>query len=291
MSFIRRKLRLTFALGTGAFGESGANNVTLEGHRVNSRIIKAGGNSMSTANVQIYGLPLSTVNKLATLGLKISTIRKNTVLIEAGDDTLGYSAVFEGTIFAAWGDFGSPPDVPLNVEASTGLFESVKPAPVASFKGQSDVAVLMSGFATQMGLRFRNNGVTTQLVNSYYPGSAWQQANKCANDAGILWSIDNQTLFIWPAGQPRDNGASVLISPSTGMIASPTFDAQGIRLRCVFNPGIGYGTKITVESQLDGARGDWIVYLLDYELDSDVPKGKWFMNIAAYRPGTGPVVA
>lgn len=283
MALVRRQLRLTFQLGTGSFGTDGSNKAVVQDLRMTAKIIKAGGNSKSVAQLQVWGMSLSEMNKLSTLGMIATTYRRNTLLIEAGDDPSNMAAVFQGTITNAWVDLSQAPDVAFQVEAHTGLFDAIAPAPPTSYKGAADVATVLSGLATRMGLSFRNNGVTAQLSHSYFQGTLWEQARYAVQHAGIEWSIENNTLYIWPSGSTRDNGASILLDKNHGMIRSPTFDSQGIRLQCLFNSSIGYGTRITVKSILDGANGDWKIYMLDYDLQTQLPKGKWEMNIAATR--------
>lgn len=290
MSFVKRLINLSFALGEGAFGESGSNSVELSGLRVSAKVIKAGGPSMGTVSMRVYGMTLSQMNKLSTLGMMPTLVRRNTVTITAGDKESGMGTVFIGTITNAWADFAGAPDVPFHVEAHTGLIEAVAPAEPTAYRGSADVAVVMAGLATRMGIAFENNGVSVMLSNPYFPGSARDQAKAAAEAAGIEWIIDNGKLAIWNAGQARGSSAP-LISPETGMKGYPSYTSKGIMVGTLFNPSIGYGGKITVKSSLEPANGEWVVYKLDHDLDSLVPKGAWFSNIEAARVGLGPVVA
>lgn len=289
MTFIPRQINVTFTLGTGSFGEGAGQTVKLKGLRVSSRITKAGGNSMGMAQIQIYGMTLSMMNQLSTLGIAITLQRRNTVLLEAGDDEIGMSAVFVGTIKNAWGDFQSAPEVPFHVEAYTGLYEGVKPVPPSSYNGSTSVVSIMQSLATLMGKSFENSGVSSSLSSPYFSGSARDQALACVQHAGIEWNgLDNNVLAIWPAGQAR-NGQSVVVSPATGMDSYPTFTSKGVIVKTLFNPSIGYGSKITVKSDLTPACGDWVVYKLDYALDANYPRGDWFSIIEAARPGQAVV--
>lgn len=289
MAFKKRAIRTSFTLGEGNFGLDGSNNLSLQGNRVSCVVTKAGGPSMGSLQLTIYGMTLSQMNRLSTLGMAVQTVRRNTITVEAGDDESGYATVFIGTINAAWAAMEAMPEVAFQVEAQTGLLEAVSSAPPASFPGPVSVASAMSSLATQMGLSFQNSGVSVVLPPSYYYGSPRNQAMQIARDANIEWVIDNNVLAIWPKGQAR-NGMPPLISPETGMVGYPSFTSLGVELRTLFNPSVGYGQKITVQSSLDAANGDWVVYGLDYELDANLPNGSWFTTIRAARPGLGPVV-
>lgn len=290
MALVRRKIDVTFALGEGAFGESGTNTVTLQGLRTSARIVKAGGPSMSNMQMEIYGIRPSLMDKLSTLGMKPTLQRRNIVVASAGDDVNGMAVVFQGTITNAWADYQAAPDVAFHVEAHTGLIEAVAPAPAISFRGAADVGVIMSGLASQMQLPFENNGVNVKLANPYFSGSAREQAKACAEAAGINWIIDNGKLVIWPAGQAR-GGSAPLISPATGLIGYPSYTSKGILLRTIFNPAVGFASKIVVDTSLQPAQGEWVVFTLDHVLESLFPNGSWFSNIGAARPGLGPIVA
>jgi hypothetical protein len=73
------------------------------------------------------------------------------------------------------------------------------------------------------------------------------------------------------------------------MVGYPAFTAQGVIVRSIYNPSIGFGHKIEVQSDLTPACSEWVVYRLDYELDSMVPHGKWFAVMEAARVGVAVV--
>lgn len=284
MAFVERLMNATFTLGEGAFGNDGANTVKLTGNRMSAKIVKAGGPSMSTMQLAVYGMTLSVMNKLSTLGLRPQLIRRNTVLLEAGDGESGMATVFIGTITAAWVDLQNAPDVCFRVEAAAGLIEAVSDAPPSSYSGPTDAAVIMSSLATRMGLAFENSGVRVILSKPYYSGSPRMQAQACANDAGINWLIDNGRLAIWQKGLPR-GGLVPLVSPGTGMVGYPAYTSMGISVQTEFNASITYGGAIEVQSSQTPACGRWVVYGLAYDLATLMPGGDWFTVAQAARPG------
>ena len=290
MAFVRRKINVTFTLAQGTFAESGKNTVTLSGLRTQVRCIKAGGPSMSTLNMMVFGMTKSIMNRLSTLGMIINLIPRNTVTVEAGDDEGGMGTVFMGTITNAYPDFNAMPDVGFFVEAHTGLIESVELAQPTSYRGAARVDVIMSGLASRMQLAFENGGVDVVLANPYFSGSLRNQAMACAEAAGINWVIDNGVLAIWPKNKSR-GGLVPLVSADTGLVGYPSYTAQGISLKTLFNPSIGFGSKIKVQSDLDRANGTWAVYSLAHSLDAEFPKGQWFSDLGAYNPDfASPVI-
>ncbi len=282
--FVRRELDITFNLGEGAFGDSGFNTVKLTGLRASAQIKKAGGPSMGSMQLQVYGMTLSTMNKLSTLGIVWTLVRKNTVIVEAGDEGGAKTTVFIGTIQNAWADMQSAPDVVFRVDAFTGLLEAVATSEPSSYTGSTDAALIMASLATKMGLPFENNGVSVKLPSPYFYGSPRNQAKACAEQGNFNWIIDDARLAIWPKGGKR-GGVAPLISKETGMKGYPTYTSKGIIVETLFNPSVGYGAPINVKSLFDAATGTWIVYSLDHDLDAAVPHGKWFTTIGATQQG------
>ncbi|WP_347558583.1 hypothetical protein [Robbsia sp. KACC 23696] len=278
MSFARRKIDLTFRLGTGNFGESGSNTVKVSGLRVHASIEKAGGASMGTAHLRVFGLTMSMMNQLTGIVALIDgqiAYRANEVVVEAGDDVAGMSVIFQGQIAKSQIDMSGAPESALMIVGTAGLFDASKPVPAVSYPGSADAAVIMQNLATQSGYSFENNGVSVILSSPYFHGSARDQMVACANAAGIEWIIDDGVLAIWPKGGAR-GGAIPVVSPETGMVGYPIYDSPGITVRTVFNNQLLYGAKVKVESSLAFANGTFIMFHLAHELQSETPNGAWF---------------
>jgi hypothetical protein len=289
----QRRLSTTFQLQSGNFGNGAGNVATLRGFRASARVRHAGGPSDGTLDLTVWGMTETMMNQLSTLGMQINLVPKNTVVVSAGDNNGTPTTVFLGYILQAWADFSQQPEVPFHITAHTGLPQSVIPAQATSYRGQVDVGTIMSGLATSMGLKFENSGVQVQLRNPYFAGSYKSQMRECAEAAGISASIINGTLAIWPKNGSR-GGAIPMVSPDTGLVGYPAYNAYGIMIETLFNPSIGFGQKINVQSSLQPACGEWAVYGLDHELDEEVPDGgRWHSRILAYNPKfpTPPVLS
>lgn len=278
-----KRIDVTFTKGgDGRFAESGTDTVKLSGLRASAVVAKAGGVSMSSLQLRLWGLTLSKMNDLSTLGLTVTTERlvlNNTVIVEAGDDDAGMSVIFRGTVYDAWADFQGMPDVVFHVSANLGLYQAAKPVASTGYRGAVDVATLLSGMAGLAGWNFQNNGVTGKLADAYYPGTAWDQIQAVAADANINVHVDDgaaPTLVIWPKGQARD-GQVPLINRDTGMIGYPAYANNGIIVTTRFNPAIGFGQRVKVETDLASRNpsGEWIVTTLVHSLDAEVPRGRW----------------
>ncbi|PVX61230.1 baseplate hub protein [Paraburkholderia unamae] len=279
MAFTRKKIELTISLGTGQFGDTGANTVTLTGLRTRAEIQQFGGDAMPQVQLLIYGLPASMINQLTAIGpVNSAVMYQNSVLIAAGDEGSALTTIYDGTIWQAWGDFNQTPDSALNIAAVGGLAASLKPVGATSFPGSADVGTIMQQLAFLAEVGFVNNGVSVQLSNPYFPGTALAQIRECAQAANINYTIENGVLQIWPKGSAR-NADIPTISPQSGLIGYPAFCSNGLMLTTVFNPAVVIGGVIQVQSSITAATGKWIVTQIAHSLESEMPDGQWFTHI------------
>ncbi len=245
---------------------------------------------MGMLDLQVWGMRQSVMDDLSTLGMRVNLLPRNAVTVEAGDDVDGYGTVFVGTTINCWGDCGQAPEVPFRVEGQTAAAGAVLPSAPTSISGSADAATILSGLANQLGLRFENNAVSVKLSSPYYFGSPRDQALAIVQDAGINWNGgDDGVLAIWPQNGSR-GGTIPFISTTTGLIGYPTYTANGIEIRTIFNPSITLGAQIQVKSSLKGATKTWNVYAIDHSLDALLPGGLWESRIACLPPGIGPVL-
>lgn len=286
MAFSHKQIAVTFDLGSGNFGESGFNRVKLSGPlRASVDISEAGGPSHATCQARISGMTLSNMNALSTLGIRATIVRRNRITIEAGDVTNGLGVVFQGQIIDGWADFSGMPEVTFYVSAGSAYLQRIKPIPPTSYNGLADVATIMQSLATQNGMSFQNYGVTSKLIDPYFPGTIHEQMDRCATAANINWFIINDTsVAIWPKGGSR--GQSIpIISPDTGMIGYPTFTQSGVQINMLHTPSIGFGQKIQVKSSIPGASKVWQIQGVSHNLESETPNGQWSTRVTAVEEG------
>lgn len=277
MALAKRHIRVSFKLGQGSFGESGADTFTIEGVRVSASIQKTGA-IMAELNATIFGMPLDVMNKLTILGSPLIDGRNNVVIVEAGTDASGLSEVYQGIIQEAWIDARNMPQVGFVIMARTGLLAALKPVPPTSYKGSIEVALAMAGLATQLGLRFENSGVTGVIADPYLHGCLRDQVRDLAAAVPCNWTIESDTLAIWPIDGAR-GGLVPIIAPDTGMVGYPLRTQDGFSVQTLFNPSIAFGGAILVQSDIVQANGKWTVFSLSHDIESEVPGGKWFTNV------------
>lgn len=286
MALVERRLSAKITLAaSGATFKEGGNTVALpDGLRIKASIHNAGGLSDGTLDLTIYGMTKSLMNQLSTLGMQINLVPKNAITLLAGDSG-NMSTAFEGYIIAAYADFNAQPQVAFHISAHTFGAFATAPAEASSYRGPADVATIMAGYATKMGMRFENSGVQVKLPNCYFSGSLRAQAQAVVKQAGISWnSGEGGLLAIWPKNGSRRGKIPVIAPPPKGsMRGFPTYTAYGIMLRNLYDPTLGLGQKISVESSVL-TTGEWAIYGLSHELEAEVPDGKWESTIMAYNP-------
>lgn len=287
MSFVQRQLSISFGLNSGTFAATGSAGATFSGLRISAKVVITGSMSAGgTMQAAIYGMTLSEMNELATLGMAVQKYGQNSVVLQAGDADNGLSTVFQGQIIQCWPDMSAAPEVCLQVVANIGNAAAGMPIPPTSFAGSTDVATILQGLAGKGGFTFENNGVSIKLNNPYFPGTLRQQIKEAIQAAGCYGTIDGQnTLAIWPRDGSRNTGA-ISTSPDTDMVGYPMFFNQGIMVEMLFNKDARPGGQLTVSgSQLTTANGNYTIASVVHDLESQLPRGKWFTTVQAYVAG------
>lgn len=279
----KKQLRFVITLGTGKFGSSNQNKITLQGYRASVDIDKAGGMMLGTLRARVYGVNQNDMNAITTLQWGPLRLIPNTVEVYAIDGP-AETLVFAGNIVQAWGDYQSMPDVFLHIQAQSAFFGQIKAVPPRSFQGAVDVASVMGQIARDLGYSFENNGVEITLTDLYLANTGVEQARELAYAAGCDIYIDDKIIAITPANVPRGS-LMPLISAQTGMVGYPSFDGVGVNLQTLFNPGIIFGGRIKVESPITRAAGEWVVAAMAHRLESEKPGGSWFSAIRANQIG------
>lgn len=284
-SYIQRRIDLTFKLAQGTFARSGTNTMTVSGLRVITTITRLGSAAMNQMAASIFGLPLDVMNDLTTMGKIIGDNKWNQVGVYAGDSKSTPTLIFSGTVHDAWANFGGMPNVSFDIAGFTGGADAISAVPPSSYQSGADVGTIIEAISGQMNppRNFVNNGVNVKLQNAYYPGSPRQQLQEVAQDSGIFWEDDGQTVTIWPPGGSK-GGAVPLVSPSTGLVGYPKYTRSGLDIVTLFNPQIEFGGQIQLESSVKGANGTFNVTRVVHNLESQNPGGNWFTAISVVDP-------
>lgn len=285
-SFVHRAITVVIRLGRGRFNESGTDTVTLAGLCCSAAITKAGSDTQGELDLRVYGMTDSLMRQVAQLaGTPEAVDRNDQVTVLAGDTTHGMAVAYIGVIRDAWVDYSDLPGISLHIVGMAALADALRPVPPTSYWGGADVVAIMAGLAATMGKSFENSGVAgIVLHNPYFPGTAYEQFERCRQAARINGTIDDGVLAIWPLNGSR-GGAVPLISPDTGMVGYPMRTQNGVTLQCLYNPAVIIGGRIKVETSNTPAAGTWNVNHLAHVLKSETQGGQWFTSLTAVTPG------
>jgi hypothetical protein len=273
----KKQLKFVITLGTGKFGSSENDTITLVGFRASVDIDKAGGVQMSTLKARINGVKQADMDAITTLQWRPDATTINTVDVFAIDGDIE-TLVFSGNIVNAWGDYQSMPDVFLYIHAQAAFRAGLVAVQPLSIKGGIDAAVVFARIAKDMGLSFEGNGVSVMISNVYLAQTLKDQALELARACNLSLYIDDKTLAITRKFGGRA-GEVPLISAASGMVGYPTFDATGVGFQVLFNPAITFGGKIQIETDIVRARGVWNVSAISHKLESERAGGNWFSLI------------
>lgn len=285
MSFVKRKIDVTFQLGLGGtFGESGTNTVTCSGLRVQAAMQELNGPGMGQANVRIHGLTPSLMRQLSSLNQATMAARRNSIVIAAGDDVSGMATVFQGQIQTSQIMLSSAPDSTLTLMATAGGLAPIQRVAPASYPGTADAGIILQNIAFSVGLKYENNSVSVPLSTPYFPGDAWAQIKRCAGAANLDYALDakTNTLVVTAKGGARP-GQIPIISPETGMLGYPAYSSglNGLSVTTLFNPLLRIMGRCEVRSSLSVANGMWRIFNLQHEVESEDPGGQWLTRFDA----------
>ena len=276
-----RRIALTFQMGGGTQIKLASGN---PGLRIHAHVDLANAPTTGRALVRVHGLTLDHMNQLSVAGLVYaSRLGQNYVTIEAGDEASGMATIFTGQIMQAYPDFARQPDVSFVIAANPANVPQMKPVEPTSFSGATSASTALDAIAGKAGLTAESNGVSAMLASPYFPGTAWQQflgLVRAVDGFGFIDGI-NKVLAIWAKNGSR-SGARTIISKENGMIGYPNFQARSVIVRTMFTTRIrpDVGKVITIQSELNAADGNFIVFNVAHDLMSETPSGPWETTIS-----------
>ena len=242
-------------------GEPGGEASVLDAVRVNFNVVKTEDDEPNQFDLEVYNLSKSTRTKFETTD--------NRVILQAGYASMGLKLLAIGDIVRGSTEFKQP-DVITSVDCRDGgralrdaraslSFEPNVPAKtmVEELVKKLNVDNIEIGF--DLSGTFKNGW-------SFY-GSARDGLNKLGACFGFQWSVQNNTLQLTKKRTPSAREA-VLLTPSTGMIGSPSRidktgnnltkakEEPGLKVKCLLNPALVPGDPVVIESA-DYPRGTY----------------------------------
>lgn len=299
MSFTKRHLQYIIELNQGDNADSsspssfdnGANTLNIQNIRSVASIQSVIGGDTAfggRALLQLWGMKPSDMAQLSTLGFDQAKINKNKITVFAYDEGNSANAVqvFSGGIFVAHINYNAMPDVSLTLECYASINQQTQMVPGTSVQGSGDVATMLQGIcaACNPPVTFVNNGVSAQLANPAHAGSPAQQIDEICTAAGICYTLQADTLTIWPKDTNAD-GVTITTGPDNGMVGYPEYTQIGIDVTMEFNPDVQLGRQLQIQQAssgnpppVPGVPGTFFINVVEHELSSEMPDGPWFTH-------------
>ncbi|QIF58536.1 MULTISPECIES: baseplate hub protein [unclassified Providencia] len=279
MAFNRKRIKLTLKLNgkDEVFTSDNQNKLSDVGLRISADVTFGYGSPAPYARIRVYGLPQETMNKLITAKWQNVKALRTLITIEAAEGD--FAQVFSGGIFMALPEYSEAPNVSIVIEAISAVFESKLPTPAESYEGSHSVSEIISGICKRIGFSFESNNVNAMVDNPYLTGSDLEKIRwLCVNNDLDLY-LGNNSVAIAPKGVPRNIKIAV-ISPDTGLIGYPVITNIGATFKCLYDPSIQFGALVRVKgSEIELCNGDWRVYGMRAQLETEMDSGRWFMEI------------
>lgn len=118
-------------------------------------------------------------------------------------------------------------------------------------------------------------GITELFKGGNLQGSAMKELRRLAKGAKLEIAIQDNELVVTETGKPL-GATAVLLSPSTGLVGSPTRGAKGeLKARSLIIPGLKPKRKVQIESAL--VSGLYVIQKTSYK--GDTSANDWYAEI------------
>ena len=282
-SFIPRRLQVRLTLHNGSFA-GGGNSKIIDNLAIKANIEKLGPPDFAKASVEIYGMALNEIEQITSLAMDPLSTTRDYINIYAGNDEMGLSEVFAGSIISAHGDFSDCPEHKLTIEAEVGFWGRVIAQGPNVINGTQPVSSFIATQAAAAGLRFANEGVTSTVKDCVFNGTPIQQAQQAANQVGADLLIDDEEMVLLPREGHRQ-GNAVLLNRDSGLLGFPSLSGNGIECKCIYNPALRFAGLFILESVVPKASGTWRIIKLAHKLSANDPgDGSWESSLTGYYP-------
>lgn len=278
----KKKIRTTITLAADQF-EDGSNRIIAEDLRTSCTIQFGGGAIVPHAHVTIYGLSMDVMVKLTRIRWRDITSLQNTIKVEAGEEGSELMTVYEGNITFGTIDMSNAPDVAFKIRSTSNAKQLYSPDPPITFEGEKSVVEAIGELASRMGYIFDNSGVPDDLTmtDTTLVDSDLNKIKSLCKRYKIDLYAATGYISIAPQGQPLQ-GRVAVIAPDSGLLGYPVPTMQGIDFRTLFNPAVRFGHTVRVQDSLiTTANGNWRVFGVTINIESELPGGNWWMDVKA----------
>lgn len=268
-----------------ANGNAATQTYTFQQHRMRINV-RQGGKNFNNAKIEIYGVPLATMNQIARLWLEALTpLGTDTVQINVWDgDNQLFVPFFQGVITWSAVNPSRMPQVFLEIEANAGMALTLQPASPYSTPGGVTLQSALQAIVGPAGfvVDYAPSAPVYMLSATRVTGAPLAQVGQLmAHFPDLTWTPNLQRLQVRTALAPLTSD-EVDISAGNGMQGYPVYSSSGLTLSTLFNPMITPGVALNITTEFDFVnRTLWVASVLAHMLEPNVPGGQWTTQIAA----------
>jgi len=276
------------------------NDRVVDGLRVSFKIEKGLYRSVpNSIVVKVYNLSQATREHLDALSreraretpVQVGSVRQRKrvyLSLTAGYEGL-MCQLFKGDVRRIKSTVESP-DIITHVTAGEGEASLITARVNRSFARNTQPSVVARYIAEQLGVELGNAatmlqgirlGAMTRYANgAVLSGNAARAMDVLCTSAGLEWSVQNNALQLTRVREAVSD-AVVLLSPSTGMIGSPTRDDHRlIKGKCFIQPDVLPGRLVRVESKFINAT----IRVEKVTFSGDTHGPDWFIDFEGRPP-------
>lgn len=278
----RVKVKVTRPDNTGA---QVASSFTFENHRM--RIgIRQGGAQYGNAKVEVFGVPLASMNQVARLWQGAMTPQNSDSMAIDVWDGKAFIPLFQGVITWSAVDASGMPQVKLVIEANASMvLMNSTASPYASGTGPIKLSDALTSIIKPQGfsLDYSKDATDYQLTDVHVSGSPLDQVSALMRHYDDLtWFCNLQRLIVRRANAPFD-ADSIRIASDTGLQGYPVFSSSVLQLSTVFNaklrPGAGLDVHVNDFEFIN--KTTWVAAVVAHQIDASTPGGAWTTSLAA----------
>lgn len=289
--FVARRARVTVNVTRqDDTGEQVAESYSFMNHRMRIQV-RQGGGQFGNAKVEVFGVPLDTMNLIARLWFETLTPQNtDTLTIDVWNNDLeggagGFQPFFEGVITWSAVDASGMPQVKLVIEANAAfalmnqaVSPYANPGPVLLADALATI-IEPEGFVVD----YSEAAPPYQLVDQRVQGSPLDQVSGLLRQfPSLSWFINLRRLVVRPVNAPFVDEA-VPVNVSTGLQGFPVYSTSGLQFSMIFDARIrpGLPVDVTVQEFEFVNRTKWVSAVLAHSLDVNYPNGQWTTAVAA----------
>ena len=282
-TLIERRARVTVRVRREEGGEDIETSYQFTQNRM-SITITQGGTQFGNAKVQIFGVNMDAMNKIARLWLEVlSPSNEDRLIVDVWDGS-NYVPFFEGVITWTAINASGSPDVALEIEANDGMVGMNALATVYAQEGPIALRDALAEILEPIGVVPEVSDNVPEFTPSkiHLAGTPMNQAATLLGYyPDLTWYVNLQRFIVRPVNGPLGDDPLIL-SRDTGLVGYPTYATSGISFAMIFDARVRLGRALQLRTDFDFVtRTKWIASVLQHHIQPNWPGGQWLTQVAA----------